>query len=47
MNVLKEIALGIVCGGAVIWLPCLIGAVCWAVRYHKRAKAEKEEIVYE
>lgn len=47
MNVLKEIALGIVCGGAMIWLPCLIGAVCWAVRYHKRAKAEKEEIIYE
>ena len=47
MNWLKEVLVTILVAGAAIWVPMVIGAVVWAVRYAKRRKAEREEAVYE
>lgn len=55
MTVLKSIALAIIGPGSLIWVPCVIGAACWAVRYFRRRRKEmartvrryREEVVYE
>ena len=47
MTILEEILKAVLVAGAAIWVPMVIGAVVWAVRYAKRRKAEREEAVYE
>ena len=47
MKILEEILKAVLVAGAAIWVPMVIGAVVWAVRYAKRRKAEREEAVYE
>lgn len=47
MNWLKEVLVTILVAGAVIWVPCVIGAGLWAVRYARRRKQEREEVIYE
>ena len=38
MTALQEVALTAAVALSPIWLSCLIGAVCWAIRYNKRRK---------
>ena len=38
MTVMEEVIKGVLIAGAVIWVPGLIGAFVWAVRYGRRER---------